>query len=250
MLLLALVPYCVILLGLFLGYAGVRPAMLGWAICMLGALSGPTIGALVFWQSQLWMLAGIASLPFIVVAAKTIEDLSYPLINDVTTDVAHPPVFAAAVDAPANAGRDLAFPDRFGPIIRKSYPDLRPIVLDGSPPKVFRRAFDLVDERVGWDIKHSDEATGIIEAEVTTAVLSFVDDVVIRVKSAGDKTRVDMRSKSREGLVDGGCNAEQIRAFLNRLEGRKLDWSMDLNTGKEPPALKVHRGSHNQRDCN
>jgi len=52
------------------------------------------------------------------------------------------------------------------------------------------------------------------------AVLGFIDDVVIRISRESDKTRVDMRSKSREGLVDGGCNAKRVQEFLKRLEGQ------------------------------
>jgi uncharacterized protein (DUF1499 family) len=48
----------------------------------------------------------------------------------------------------------------------------------------------------------------------STAFFRFVDDFVIRVSDQDGQARVDMRSKSREGLVDAGANANRIRAFL------------------------------------
>jgi len=36
----------------------------------------------------------------------------------------------------------------------------------------------------------------------------------MRVEQDEQMTRIDMRSKSREGLVDGGYNAKRIRAFM------------------------------------
>jgi uncharacterized protein (DUF1499 family) len=45
----------------------------------------------------------------------------------------------------------------------------------------------------------------------------FKDDVVIRIApSAGDGSRVDIRSVSRVGRSDVGTNARRIRAFLKK----------------------------------
>lgn len=240
MLLLALLPYIIILSGMFLGYMRIGPAMLAWAICMLGALSGIAIAIIALRQGQFWVLAAIAIVPFLVTAILTIRDLTYPLINDVTTDVDHPPVFSAALQAPAHKGPNMEFPARFAPVVKKSYPELQPLFLDSPASEIFQRAFALIDERVDWKVTHSDDATGVIEAKVTTAVLRFVDDVVVRVRREGGRTRVDMRSKSREGLVDGGLNAKRIQDFLGRLEGRRLVWGADTADGPDA-ALKKHR---------
>lgn len=219
MLLSACIPYLIILFGICLGIARVRPALIAWATCMLGALGGLglAIWLLTTGQPQSPIFAAIAALPFAIVTVMTIRDLSYPRINDVTTDVINAPGFFAALDAPSNAVRDMAFPDRFGPIVNEAYPDLRPLCLDASPQRVFRAALDQMNATSGWAVTHRDEMSGSIEADVTTAVLGFVDDVIIRIAAKGGRTRVDMRSKSREGLVDGGRNAQRIQAFLERL---------------------------------
>ena len=51
--------------------------------------------------------------------------------------------------------------------------------------------------------------------------MGFIDDVVIRISRERDKTRVDIQSRSREGLFYGGCNAKRTQGFLKRLEGQQ-----------------------------
>jgi uncharacterized protein (DUF1499 family) len=60
-------------------------------------------------------------------------------------------------------------------------------------------------------------AEGRIEATATTRWFGFKDDVVIRIApSAGNGSRVDIRSVSRVGLSDVGTNTRRIRAFLKK----------------------------------
>lgn len=147
----------------------------------------------------------------------TIKDLSYPRINDIATDLDRPLPFEAALDAQPNAGRDMGFPSRFAPSIRKAYPDVRPLFLDMPAKQVFQRVDSLAQNSSGWRVVKSDPANGTLEAEVATALLRFVDDVVVQVGTEGARTRVDMRSKSREGLIDAGKNAKRIANFLEKL---------------------------------
>jgi hypothetical protein len=72
-----------------------------------------------------------------------------------------------------------------------------------------------------WRILQADDYEGLIQAESTTLVFRFVDDVLIRVyldKNA--QTRVDMQSRSRKGGVDFGTNARRIRKFFRALDRR------------------------------
>jgi len=62
-----------------------------------------------------------------------------------------------------------------------------------------------------------DAAAGTILARETTAIFQFVDDVVVRVRAAGEKSEVDLRSKSRDGRGDLGANAARIRAFSEKI---------------------------------
>jgi len=66
---------------------------------------------------------------------------------------------------------------------------------------------------MGWDIYHQDINAGVIEAVDTTTIMTFRDDVVIRVRSNAQGTLLDLRSVSRVGIGDIGANAKRIRAF-------------------------------------
>ncbi len=61
--------------------------------------------------------------------------------------------------------------------------------------------------------------TAILEATAPTAVLRFIDDVVVRMRIGDDgSTIVDMRSASRVGAHDLGQNARRIKAFYAKLD--------------------------------
>ena len=77
----------------------------------------------------------------------------------------------------------------------------------------------------GWEPlseKPVERAQGewLIEAKVTSTVLGFVDDIVVRVTDEGESTYVDMRSASRFGAYDLGTNARRIVEFMNALDTR------------------------------
>jgi uncharacterized protein (DUF1499 family) len=209
--------------GIGLSRSGVLPAMYGWSAVALGALFGLSVSITIFFARvrkglpHFRVFAIIAAAPLAVAVPIVIRDLSYPRINDVTTDFENPLAFVVALEAPANAGRDMAYPEHFGPIVREAYPDVRPLVLDESPEHVYQRVEELAEVQSGWEIKNSDAEKLIVEGEVSTFFFRFVDDFVIRVSDQDGKARVDMRSKSRDGLVDAGANAKRIRTFLAEL---------------------------------
>ena len=222
---LAAVPLLFMFAGIGLTGAGAMPGMYGWGLMAVSALLGLAISLYIFFarirkgQPHFRMLAIIAALPVVVAAPILVHDLSYPLINDVTTDLENPPAFAAALKAPANAGRDMAYPEHFVPIVREAYPDVRPLILDQSSEQVLQRVAKLAEIQSGWKIKSIDSEKQTVEGEVSTRFLGFIDDFVIRVSDQDGKACVDMRSKSRDGLVDAGANANRIRSFLAQLAG-------------------------------
>jgi len=63
-------------------------------------------------------------------------------------------------------------------------------------------------------------AEGRIEANTTSMLYGFTDDVVVRVVADGAGSKVDVRSKSRVGRSDLGQNAKRIRAFLRELQAK------------------------------
>jgi uncharacterized protein (DUF1499 family) len=70
---------------------------------------------------------------------------------------------------------------------------------------------------MGWDVIAVDQAGGRIEATASTFWFGFKDDIVVRIRPEGDRSRIDIRSVSRVGKSDVGTNAKRIRAYVERL---------------------------------
>ncbi|MDX1382995.1 MAG: DUF1499 domain-containing protein [Thermoanaerobaculia bacterium] len=142
-----------------------------------------------------------------------------PAIHDITTDPDDPPRFIAAATHPDNAGRDLTYPHGSGDVTamqRDAYPDLAPIRLPAPPAAAFAAAVETARE-LGWEVTAEDAPNGRIEATDTSAIFTFVDDIVIRIRAAGAGSVIDLRSTSRVGESDLGANAERIRAFRDAI---------------------------------
>ncbi|WP_300010840.1 DUF1499 domain-containing protein [uncultured Roseobacter sp.] len=212
-------PYLIIGFGLALGQARLRPAMRPWGICMIGALSGPVIMTALIAVDQMpsWYLIGSSVAPFAVVFIMVVRDLSYPPINDVTTDTCNPPLFTAALRSAGNKGRDMTYPQSFKSKARKAFPSIRSLKLNEPADRIFDKIVDVANRQRGWRVHYTDAAKRTMEAEAVTPFLGFADDIVIQVTEQEGMTQVDMRSKSREGLVDAGTNAKRIAGFLEGL---------------------------------
>ncbi len=163
--------------------------------------------------------SAIASIAARIMAGEKLADL--PPINDITTNLDDPPAFAPAPAGHRNADRDMGYPPDWKPLVRDAYPDLTPIRVAVSP----QQAYDIAvaeAEALGWEITRRDGTT--FEAQATTALFRFVDDVSVRIAAdASGQAVIDIRSKSRDGRGDLGANAGRMRAFsarvLARIEG-------------------------------
>ena len=101
------------------------------------------------------------------------------------------------------------------------YPDIQPQRF--GPAFGYDRIFDSaleVSRGMGWEIRETDKARGVIEAIATTRLLKFKDDVTITITRETEATVVNVRSKSRIGKGDLGANARRIRAFQLELAKR------------------------------
>ena len=67
-----------------------------------------------------------------------------------------------------------------------------------------------------------------IQAVARTRLLRLEDEITIRIRREGGRTRVGVRSKSRSGSADFGQNARNIRLFLTELDH-------ELFGGREAP---------------
>jgi uncharacterized protein (DUF1499 family) len=172
----------------------------GWARALIGALAVGIAVAYVPWQWQQ-------------------RAQSLPRIHDITTDTANPPQFVAVLPLRAGAPNTAAYGGKeIAEQQLKAYPDIRPLALGVPPGVAFGRARDAA-ESMGWEIVASDPATGRIEATATTLWFGFKDDIVVRVSTAEQGSRIDVRSVSRVGRSDIGTNAKRIREYLAKLRG-------------------------------
>jgi uncharacterized protein (DUF1499 family)/cbb3-type cytochrome oxidase subunit 3 len=143
----------------------------------------------------------------------------YAPMHDITTDAADPPSFAfAAAMREAEHGAGVAYPSTAAAMQAKYYGDIAPAMLNLTPARAFERALAAAKAK-GWTIVGSDPQAGVIDAYDKSFWFGFADDVAIRVKPAGEGSRVDIRSGSRQGRGDFGVNAARVRGFLAALKG-------------------------------
>ena len=142
-----------------------------------------------------------------------------PHINDVTTDTADPPALVQTLLMRRDAVTPPAYNKEFAALQHEGYPDIQPIVLKNVPPAEAFRRVDKVAMEMGWDIVARAPTDGRLEAIDTTRWFGFHDDIVVRIRpDGGGASKVDIRSKSRNGSSDLGVNAQRIRDFAARLK--------------------------------
>lgn len=151
-----------------------------------------------------------------------------PAIHDISTDTEHAPEFVALKSQRAGA---LTPPEYDGPALakgpdgkiaaswklqKKYYEEIRPRAELTAPENLFRRATKAV-YAMGWRVVAVVPDEGRIEATDSNFWFGFTDDIVIRVKPAGQGAKLDIRSKSRLDLPDNGKNAARIDAYMKTL---------------------------------
>ncbi len=161
-------------------------------------------------HARLGSLIGIGLLSSVV--AGSLPGNGLPPINDITTNVDDPPLFASQADVPEYAGEDMNYPAEFAPLVREAYSDLTSISTPLPPAKAYDRALASV-RALGWSLLYENRPEGRLDASEATKIFRFVDDVTIRVRPKGNGSQVDLRSRSREGRGDLGANADRIRRF-------------------------------------
>ena len=161
---------------------------------------------------------GISLIPMIAMGPQLIKVRSVPAIHDLTTDTQSPPQFEAVValrkDAPNSLEYELdGSAENLAKQTMAAYPGLKTLRSDLSVGEAVDRAVEVLTDQ-GIEIVNSDKDSGIVEATATTFWFGFKDDVVVRVRSDGDGSKIDVRSVSRVGQSDVGANAARIMKFL------------------------------------
>lgn len=145
-----------------------------------------------------------------------------PRIHDITTDTENPPPFKAVLAARAaeKAATEVYEGPDLARLQKAAYPDMAPLELNSTAAQAFELALEVAKSMPGWSIVSAEPATGRIEASQASTWFGFTDDIVIRVTADGSRSRIDMRSLSRQGRSDFGVNAARIRAYMIALKKR------------------------------
>jgi hypothetical protein len=167
------------------------------------------------------LIVGLIVLIFPAIAAWKV--VTYPRLNDISTDLADPPPlrFAALDRTPADVPVTALTPEEVE-VHRDAYPDIVPRHYPVSTARVYQEARALVDGR-GWQVLSASEPSegsedGSIEAVAVTTIFAFRQDVAIRILPDGDGSLVDMRSAARNAAHDLGTDAERVRRFFSDLD--------------------------------
>jgi uncharacterized protein (DUF1499 family) len=196
------------------GLAAAGVALVGAVLARLGA------GRRGFLLALCALAVGLAT--FAVPWQQRNAARALPRIHDITTDTDNPPVFRAvlplrrgAQNPPEYGGAEIPAQQK------KGYPDIAPLRVSRPRADAYEAALVAAAE-MGWTIVAKAPAEGRIEATDTTFWFGFTDDIVIRVApdEQAERTRIDIRSKSRIGRSDVGTNAARVRAYLERLRDR------------------------------
>jgi uncharacterized protein (DUF1499 family) len=141
-----------------------------------------------------------------------------PELNDVTTDTNSPPPLVVTLQLRRGASNPATYAGANAAVLqRNAYPDITSVVLDVPPAEAFKRV-DGVATAMGWDVVARAPANGRLEAVAVSEWFGFRDDIVVRIRPDGAGSKVDIRSKSRDGDSDLGVNARRIREFIARLK--------------------------------
>jgi uncharacterized protein (DUF1499 family) len=195
-----IVGFLVFASGLAVGIAALVLGLVGIAT------TRPSTGRAGRAQALTGLLLGVVVVACVVVAASPGNGL--PRINDITTDPSDPPAFSD----PRKSYPGTEFADAQ----RAAYPDLAPIPFAGPPAAAFAASLAAA-QQLGWEIARQDAESGTFEATDRTVIFRFVDDISVRVRPDAAGSRIDLRSKSRDGQGDLGANAARIRAFRDAL---------------------------------
>lgn len=177
---------------------------------------------------------GIALLAFASLSLR-----SGPMMNDVSTDLLDRLEYSPDVVAKrSSAEPQTEQRAHFDSLQREHYPDIAPIVVQKPVAETFALAESVARAMPGWTVTKVDAAAGRIEAYDTSRVFHFVDDVVIRVRPEGAGSRVDIRSRSRDGLGDYGVNAKRVRAYLAAFQAEAASAHVALSPAALPAARR------------
>lgn len=140
---------------------------------------------------------------------------SVPPIHNISTDVNDPPAFQAILAQRGETDNPVTFDaSTLAAPQAEAYPWVKPLVTSLDQAGATQRAATVL-ESMGLDVVAVDAEAHRVEATHTSFWFGFKDDVVVRVRAAGDGSVVDLHSVSRVGQSDLGQNARRIGRFID-----------------------------------
>lgn len=214
-----------LVLGPLAGYLGALTPIRAFSLVFLAVVIGVVFGiafagaaAFASATGRTWRARALraSAVPLLIAlpAFVAVNFSKTPTMNDVSTDLVERIEFVPELSAKRSSS-EPGTEERahFDELQRQSYPDLAPIVVALPPEQAFEQAKRAAESLPGWQVTNADVATGRIEATDTSKIFHFVDDIVIRVRPDGAGSRIDIRSRSRDGRGDMGVNAKRVRAY-------------------------------------
>lgn len=140
---------------------------------------------------------------------------SVPPIHNISTDVNDPPAFQAILEQRGDSANPVEFDaGKLASQQAEAYPWVRPLLTPLDQASATERAAKVL-ESMGLELVTKDATNHLVEATHTSFWFGFKDDVVVRIRPAGDGSVVDVHSVSRVGQSDLGQNARRIGDFFD-----------------------------------
>ncbi len=166
----------------------------------------------------------LASLTLAYPAYLAALALRFPVLSQVSTDLADPPDFSRSRVALAARGgfTPQGVSDAARIAQHAAYPEVEPIVVDLDLDEALALVLKTAAAR-GWrliDQRRSVGRSGDAHLDFldTTRLLGFDEDVTVRLRPLAGQTRIDLRAATRYGRHDFGSNAQRITTFADELQ--------------------------------
>ncbi|MDB5539407.1 MAG: hypothetical protein JWQ89_1134 [Devosia sp.] len=143
-----------------------------------------------------------------------LQATQYPMLNEVTTDVADPlPLTSPIRVAPTSA----ALRDK----VEATFPNARTRSYPIDATEMFTIVEDLVEAR-GWEVRTRRAPPTALDVgqinAIAVTLFGWRDEVAIRVTGTAQGSTIDMRSVPLSGLHDFGENGKRVEEFLLALD--------------------------------
>jgi uncharacterized protein (DUF1499 family) len=199
------------------------------AALAVAAIAVAAVAAIEIWKTGRTGLGSIlrtglvAGIVIAYPAYLSYKALTLPRMNDISTDIEDAPVFSRSSAAMSARGGYVppTLEARKREAQVRAYPLIKPLMLELDPEDAYKQVKEAVIA-MKWQIIEDvppggRSGQGRIEAVAETRLMRFRDDVTVRIRPAGNETRIDIRSASRVGRHDFGANASRIRRLVEEI---------------------------------